>query len=488
MSFLNMYLKRRPEGASKAAIAIYAMLDYLQERGHTVIVDALIAEYKDQNAKLKLIASENHASLDVFLASGNWLSDKYAEGVPYARYYAGCENVDVVEQEAIDLAKKLFGAEHANVQPPSGVDANLLALMALLARRVQDPFLVEHGAKNLDELDSEAFESLRQKCSSQVILGMGLSSGGHLTHGMRANVMSRVARFENYHVGEDGFLDMDHVRALAKKHRPAIILAGYSAYPRKINFAAFRDICDEVGADLFVDMAHFAGLVAGKVFTGEYNPVPYADIVTSTTHKTLRGPRGGLILSRAELKPYLDKGCPMSMGGPLEHQIAAKAVCFKEALQPSFGVYAENVVKNARLLASYLQEEGVPITTGGTDNHMVVANVHHFGFTGRQIEKALTSANMTVNRNMIPKDTQGPWYTSGIRMGTAALTTRGMGDVEVKKIAGWFGSIVRSARKGESRADAEIPQPLLSDILKDLAAVTEQFLLYRELEAKEILR
>ncbi|MCL4130397.1 UNVERIFIED_CONTAM: hypothetical protein GTU68_051652 [Idotea baltica] len=363
-------------------------------------------ELENQRSQLKLIASENYASPAVLLAMGNWFSDKYAEGTPGHRFYAGCEYVDKVERLAADHAKALFGADYAYVQPHSGIDANLVAFWSILAHRVR-------------------------------MIGMALDAGGHLTHGFRPNISGKLFDQRSYTVNrETEMLDYDQVAATAREFKPLVIVAGYSAYPRKVNFAKMREIAEEVGATLMVDMAHFAGLVAGGVFTGDFDPIPNAHIVTSTTHKSLRGPRGGIVLSNEpDMVEFIDKGCPMVLGGPLSNVMAAKAVAFSEARQPEFKDYAQRVADNAVALAEGIAKRGGRIVTGGTDNHLVLVDVQPFGLTGRQAESSLEDAGVIVNRNSIPFDTNGAWYTSGIRLGTPALTTIGMDTSDMDDVA-----------------------------------------------------
>ncbi len=393
-------------------------------------------ELDNQRAQLKLIASENYASPATLLAMGNWLSDKYAEGTPGHRFYAGCEYVDQVETLAADHAKALFGADHAYVQPHSGIDANLVAYWAILAQRVEAPFLAEHGSRNVNALTDQDWEQLRQQFGNQRLIGMSLDAGGHLTHGFRPNISGKMFDQTSYGVDpETELVDYDAIAALAREVKPLVLVAGYSAYPRAINFATMREIADEVGATLMVDMAHFAGLVAGKVFTGDFDPVPHAQIVTTTTHKSLRGPRGGMVLCDDDLAEFVDKGCPMVLGGPMGHVMAAKAVAFAEARRPEFATYAQQIVDNAAALADGLTERGARMVTGGTDNHLALADVRPFGLTGRIAESALQDAGVIVNRNSIPNDPNGAWYTSGIRLGTPALTTLGMGTDEMDEVA-----------------------------------------------------
>lgn len=401
------------------------------------IAGAIRSELADQRATLKLIASENYASPAVLLTMGTWLSDKYAEGTVGRRMYAGCRNIDTVEQVAAEHAKALFGAPHAYVQPHSGIDANLVAFWAILAHRVEAPALAELGAGHVNDLTDEDWETLRQSLGNQRALGMSLDAGGHLTHGFRPNISGKMFHQASY--GTDPgteLLDYADVRARAREFRPLVLIAGYSAYPRKINFAIMREIADEVGATLMVDMAHFAGLVAGRVFTGEFDPVPYAHVTTTTTHKSLRGPRGGLVLCQPEYAEAVDRGCPLVLGGPLGHVIAAKAVALAEARQPTFRGYAQAVADNAVALAEGLMSRGARLVTGGTENHLVLLDVSTFGLTGRQAESALLDAGIVTNRNAIPRDPNGAWYTSGIRLGTPALTTRGFGTDDLDRVAG----------------------------------------------------
>jgi glycine hydroxymethyltransferase len=397
---------------------------------------SVVAELADQSTSLKMIASENFSSLAVQLAQGNLFTDKYAEGVPDHRFYAGCDNVDAVESLAARLACDLFGADHAYMQPHSGADANLVAYWAILEKRVQAPFMDEMGQTDPSKLNDTQWAELRTALGNQRLLGMNYYSGGHLTHGYRHNLSAKMFESAAYDVdAETGLIDYDAVRAQAQAFQPLVLLAGYSAYPRHIDFRAFREIADEVGAVLMVDMAHFAGLVAGKAFTGVNDPVAYADVVTTTTHKTLRGPRGGMVLCTQEFAEHVDRGCPMVLGGPLPHVIAAKAVALQEASGDDFRGYARSIVDNSEALAQACVDEGMTVATGGTDNHLMLLDVTPFGLTGRQAESALRAANVTLNRNSLPFDANGPWYTSGLRMGTPALTTRGMGKAEMIEIA-----------------------------------------------------
>ena len=366
------------------------------------IGDAMALELNRQQHKLELIASENIVSPAVMAAMGSVLTNKYAEGYPGKRYYGGCECVDIVENIAIERAKALFGAEYANVQPHSGSQANLAAYAAVL----------QPGDK---------------------VLGMSLAEGGHLTHGSPVNASGKIYDFIPYGVDENGFIDYDALRETAKREQPKMIVAGASAYPREIDFKRLREIADEVGALLLVDMAHIAGLIVAGV---HMNPVPYADIVTTTTHKTLRGPRGGLILAKAAYGPAINKAIfPGNQGGPLMHIIAAKAVCFGEALQPSFKAYGELIVKNCKALASGLMARGIDLVSGGTDNHLCLLDLRSVHLTGKELEHRLDEVGITTNKNAIPNDPEKPFVTSGLRLGTAALTTRGMNEQDMDKIA-----------------------------------------------------
>ena len=409
------------------------------------IAAATRSELADQRASLKLIASENYASLPVLMTMGTWFSDKYAEGTIGHRFYAGCQNVDTVESVAAEHARELFGAEYAYVQPHSGIDANLVAYWSILAHRVESPALQRLGAKNVNELSEDDWEALRRSFAEQRVMGMSLDVGGHLTHGFRPNISGKMFHQRSYGTNpETQLVDYDKLLADAREFKPLILVAGYSAYPRRLNFAKMREIADEVGATLFVDMAHFAGLVAGKVFTGEENPVPYAHILASTTHKSLRGPRGGFVLATAEYAPSVDRGCPMVLGGPLSHIMAAKAVAFAEARTDAFRSYSQAVADNARTLAEGLLKRGVTLVTGGTDNHLVLLDTASFGITGRQAESALLDSGIVTNRNSVPNDPNGAWYTTGVRIGTPALTSRGFGADEFEAVAEMIVDVLRN--------------------------------------------
>ncbi|MCW2934810.1 MAG: Glycine hydroxymethyltransferase [Actinomycetia bacterium] len=445
-----------PDSAKSVATAFSAGLEVIAAVEPDVAA-AISGELDNQRRQLKLIASENYASPAVLLAMGNWLSDKYAEGTIGSRFYAGCEYVDRVEALAAGHAKALFGADHAYVQPHSGIDANLVAFWAILARRVEEPALAAVGAKTVNDMTQADWESLRRAFNTQRMLGMALDAGGHLTHGFRHNISGKL--FEQASYGTDpqtGLIDYDALAAQARAFKPLILVAGYSAYPRTPNFAVLREIADSVGATLMVDMAHFAGLVAGGVLTGDLNPVPFADVVTSTTHKSLRGPRGGFVLCTEEYAPYVDKGCPMVLGGPLAHVMAAKAVAFAEARQPSFADYAARIVTNAAALAEGLLRRDVRLVSGGTSNHLVLADVaSSFGLTGRQAESALLDSGVVTNRNSIPRDPNGAWYTSGVRMGTPALTTLGFAAVEMDEVADIIATALRATTTATATAKAK---------------------------------
>lgn len=419
------------------------------------IAEATRQELADQRGSLKLIASENYASPAVLLTMGTWFSDKYAEGTIGHRFYAGCQNVDTVEALAAEHARELFGAEYAYVQPHSGIDANLTAYWAILAHRVEGPWLQNAGVKNMNDLSEADWERLRGELGNQRLLGMSLDAGGHLTHGFRPNISGKMFHQNQYGTDpETGLLDYDALAAKAREFKPLVIVAGYSAYPRRVNFAKMREIADEVGATLMVDMAHFAGLVAGKVFAGDEDPVPHAHVVTSTSHKSLRGPRGGFILATEEYASSVDRGCPMVLGGPLSHVMAAKAVAFAEARRPEFATYAQSIADNAKALAEGFLKRGIKLVTGGTDNHIVLLDVSPLGITGRQAESALLDAGVVTNRNSVPSDPNGAWYTSGIRLGTPALTTRGLGADEFDQVAELIVGVLKSTTPGTTSAGA----------------------------------
>ena len=392
-------------------------------------------ELDRQEDGIELIASENFASPAVIAAMGSVLTNKYAEGLPGKRYYGGCHFVDELESLCIERAKKLFGAEFANVQPHSGAQANMAVQLALLQ-------------------------------PGDCLMGMSLANGGHLSHGSPANISGKYYRAVSYDVNHTtGLIDYDEIRDLAKKNQPKLIIAGASAYPRAIDFKLFADIAHEVGAILMVDMAHIAGLVAGGA---HMSPVPYADIVTTTTHKTLRGPRGGLILAKEEYAKKLNSAVfPGTQGGPLEHVIAAKAVCLKEAMQPEFKAYAQNVVSNAKVMAQALLEEGFDLVTGGTDNHLMLADLRPMNITGKELQERCDANHITLNKNAIPGDPQKPSVTSGVRIGTAAATTRGLGAEEMKQIAH---CVALTARDFEGTAE---------EVKATVADICERFPLYK---------
>lgn len=386
--------------------------------------DAVAKELNRQRYNIELIASENIVSQAVLLAAGTVLTNKYAEGYPGKRYYGGCEYVDIVENIAIERAKKLFGAEHANVQPHSGANANLAAFFALVS-------------------------------PGDTVMGLNLAHGGHLSHGSPVNISGKYFNVVSYGVspGSEN-IDYDEMLAIAKECRPKLIIAGASAYSRVIDFAKVRAVADEAGAYLLVDMAHIAGLVAAGLHP---SPVPYADVVTTTTHKTLRGPRGGLILCKKEFAAQIDKAVfPGVQGGPLMHIIAAKAVAFGEALKPEFIQYQKNVVENARELCSALTEEGFRIVSGGTDNHLMLIDLRPFGITGKEMENRLDDVHITVNKNAIPGDTQKPSLAGGIRVGTPAVTTRGFGKPEMRRIAAWIKRVAVDFEESRQQIPREV--------------------------------
>jgi len=407
------------------------------------IYSAIQREAQRQHEHLELIASENFTSLAILEAQGSVLTNKYAEGYPGARWYGGCEFVDIAEQLAIERVKTLFGAEHANVQPHSGTQANLVVLYAMLQ-------------------------------PGDTILSMSLAHGGHLSHGHPKNFSGRFFKIVPYGVSQQTEqIDYDALEQLAKEHKPKLILAGYSAYPRVLDFARFRKIADAVGAMLLVDMAHFAGLVAAGVYP---NPVPYAEFVTSTTHKTLRGPRGGFILCRAQFAKAIDSALfPGNQGGPLMHVVAAKAVCFKEAMSDAFKTYQRQVVANAKALAAALAARGYRIVSGGTDNHLLLVDLTSKQLTGKEAQEVLGQAHITINKNAIPFDPLPPGKASGIRLGTPALTTRGMREPEMEQIAQLIDEVL------SHRTESSIIQ----SVTRKVAALADRFPLYPELRSRE---
>jgi len=477
-----------PQQQSRAAIAFLAALDHLDSCAPQISA-AILQELKDQRSHLKLIASENYSSLATQLAMGNLLTDKYAEGYAFHRFYAGCENVDTLEEIAQTELKQLFGCAHAYVQPHSGADANLVAFWSILVQQIQSKEIEKLGKKSPDELTEAEYEKIRHLMLNQKILGMSLNSGGHLTHGYRHNISSKMMQAFHYDVTPSTeLIDYDALARQARELKPTILLAGYSAHPRRINCAKMREIADDVGAVFMVDMAHFAGLVAGKVFQGDWNPIPFAHIVTSTSHKTLRGPRGGFVLCQKEYAEIVNKGCPLVLGGPLPHVIAAKAVSFKEANTPEFCRYARQIVDNAFSLGERLKQKGVRLVTDGTENHMVILDITRFGLTGRQAENALRQAHLTVNRNAIPFDLNGPWYTSGIRIGSPAATTLGMKESEMVEIADIIVAILSHAKPATvpatgqpSKTACTIDPVILSDCLSRVSNLLTQFPLYPEI-------
>jgi len=491
MDALHAYLDDKKD-VKAAMVAYVANLEEVAKVS-PLVAGRIVQELADQRTHLKLIASENFSSISVQGAMGNLLTDKYSEGYPYHRFYAGCDNVDAIEAFADEQACKLFGAEHAYMQPHSGADANLCAYWAILNTRIQMPALEELGETNPSHMTREDWNKLRAKLGNQRILGLDYYSGGHLTHGYRQNVSAQMFDAYSYTVDEKTrLLDYDAIEKLAMEIKPLILIAGYSAYPRKVNFKRMSEIAHKVGATFMVDMAHFAGLVAGKVFTGEYEPVAWADVVTTTTHKTLRGPRGGMILCKQEYADSVDKGCPLVIGGPLPQMMAAKAVALTEALEPSFKEYASKIVENARCLASELMLQGIPLDTDGTDNHLMLLDVRPFGLNGRQAEGALRECGITLNRNALPFDPNGPWYTSGLRIGTPAVTTLGMGKAEMKEIADVIALVLKHSRpavitKGEkagqeSKSNAHIDPEAKKEAYDRIQKLLGKFPLYPDLD------
>ena len=462
------------------------------------IAASLEGELESQRSKLKMIASENYCSGAVRACASSIVMDKYAEGYvdlekPQGhRYYSGCENVDKIEQLGMKWACELFGSEYAYLQPHSGSNANLIAYWSIINAKVMEPKIDEIcellGGAGLKEIPESLWEDIRHACGDQDLLAMSLDCGGHLTHGDRTNISSQLFRCHSYGVDpKTGLVDYDAIRRQALEIRPLILLAGFSAYPRNLNFKKFREIADECGAVLMVDFSHPMGLLAGKVLEGEYNPVPYADIITSTSHKTMRGPRSAFILSKNWLRPYLEKGCPLVQGGELPNMVAAKAICFKEAMSPEFQEYAHQTVKNSRALANKLVSEGIKVVTGGTDNHIILIDVSPLGLTGRQAEQILEDCGIVANRNSLPNDPNGAWYTSGIRLGTPALTTCGMKENEMELIGGFISKILKNAKpamtkKGiPSKAKAYTDENIKEEILDKVASLLKRYPPYKEI-------
>ena len=464
----------------------------LVNQSYPEVAKGILQELIDQRSHLKLIASENFSSFPVQVAMGNLLTDKYAEGYVNNRFYAGCDNVDDIEALAVKEVCELFEVEHAYVQPHSGADANLVAFWAILRQKIQAPMLEKLEKTNLLHLTKAEWDEIRIEMGNQRLLGLDLYSGGHLTHGYRHNVSAQMFDVHHYSVDADsGVLDYDQIRKLLHEVKPLIFLIGFSAYTRNINYELMRKYADEVGAVMMVDMAHFAGLVAGGAISGKYNPTKYADILTSTTHKTLRGPRGGLVLSTSEFADLVNKGCPHVLGGPLPHVMAAKAIAFKEAKEPEFKAYAHKIIENAKAFADALIKNGITVLTGGTDNHIIVANVGTLGLTGRQAESALRECGITLNRNTIPFDPEGPWFTSGLRFGTPALTTLGMGITQMEEIAEIVATVLKEVKpayiesKGiYSKAKYELSQSVIEDAKKQVAKILENHVLYPEIDVE----
>jgi glycine hydroxymethyltransferase len=480
-SLLARYLRDKdPATIPPGFLAYLANLECVA-RVAPEVARSIVRELADQRGNIKLIASENYSSLSTQCAMANLLTDKYAEGIPHHRFYAGCDNVDSIEDLANHRAKELFGAAHAYAQPHSGADANLVAFWAILRARVELAEMVKLlGVQGPDDLAAgdwyklthQQWGAVRSALGNQRLLGLDLASGGHLTHGYRLNASGKMFEAHGYTVDRDTFLlDYDAIERQAREIKPLILLAGFSAYSRSINYARMREIADKVGAVLMVDMAHFAGLVAGKVLEGEFDPIPHAQIVTTTTHKTLRGPRGGLVLTTPEFADAVDRGCPLVLGGPLPHVMAAKAVAFTEALRPEFAAYALKIVDNARALADAFNREGLSVVTGGTDNHLMVVDVAKtHGITGRQAEDAVRRCGITLNRNPVPFDANGPWYTSGLRFGTPAVTTLGMGKTEMAEIASVVALVLKNIQPGTTKSGGrDKAKYTLDDAIRDQA-------------------
>ncbi len=498
-SLLDRYLQSKDlSNVAPGFLAYLANLDTVA-RVSPEVVRSIVQELADQRSNIKLIASENYSSLATQCAMANLLTDKYAEGIPHHRFYAGCDNVDSIEDLAGQRACELFDAPHAYAQPHSGADANLVAFWAILRQKVELPSMAKIlgaedsasiAAGDWYKLTPDQWNEVRTALGNQRLLGLDLASGGHLTHGYRLNSSGKMFESYGYTVDRETYLlDYEAIERQALEVKPLVLIAGFSAYSRNIDYARMREIADRVGAVLMVDMAHFAGLVAGKVLTGNFNPVPFAHVVTTTTHKTLRGPRGGLVLTTPEFRDAVDRGCPLVLGGPLPHVMAAKAVAFTEALKPDFAVYAQKIVENARALAEAFVKNGLSVVTGGTENHLMVVDVAKtHGITGRQAEEAVRRCGITLNRNPIPFDPNGPWYTSGLRFGTPAVTTLGMGPAEMEEIASIVALVLGNIQPGTTKSgNREKSKFTLDDSVRDQArsrvdAMLASFPVYPEID------
>jgi len=488
MEILKDYLSASTGEFNAEMLTFVANIDMVAKKSPQ-IARGIVKELVDQRSYLKLIASENYCSPAVQSAMGNLLTDKYAEGFVGNRFYAGCDNVDEIESLASGEACKLFGCDHAYVQPHSGADANLVAFWAILRKKVQAPIMERLEKTNLLALSNDEWNEIRAELGNQKLLGMDLFCGGHLTHGYRYNVSGQMFDAHFYYVDkETGMLDYDDIRKRLREVKPLIFLLGFSAYTRNLDYSLLRQYADEVGAVMMVDMAHFAGLVAGGAISGKHNPVPYADVCTSTTHKTLRGPRGGMVLCKTEYAEYMDKGCPHVIGGPLPHVMAAKAIAFKEAGTGEFKAYAHKIIENSQALAASLIEKGLDVQTGGTDNHMILVSVDKMGLTGRQAEDALRECGLTLNRNAMPFDTNGPWYTSGLRFGTAAVTTLGMDKPQMLEIADIMAGVLKNIKPtftksgAKSKAKYTLDADIKADAIKRVKYILNEFVLYPEID------
>lgn len=426
-----------------------------------LVAEQIRKELEEQRKRAKCIASENYDSIPVLAAASSLTMSKYSEGTIGHRYYAGCEQVDAIEKLAADRAKELFGAEYAYVQPSSGSDANMIAYSAIVHYCEQDPYFKKNKPR---------------------LLSLDVNSGGHLTHSNPLNAVNRFFEVHTYTVNEEGWLDYDEIEKIALEVLPHVILVGYSAYPRKIDFERFQKITKKCSMILMCDMAHFSGLVAGKQFTGIYNPIPYCDIVTSTTQKTLRSGRGGIILAKECWAGWIDKACPMAHGGPLNNMVAAKAVGFAEALKPEFQEYAKQIIDNCKALADSLMENGIKLQTDGTDNHLLLINLINLGITGRQAESALLECNIVTNRNSIPNDPNGYWYTSGIRMGSAALTTRKFSTDDMKILGNLTAKVLKNIKPVEnSKARYTLDIRVKNEVIEGIEELMSKHPLYPEI-------
>lgn len=488
MTRLAYYLKNVPDNAqTSAGIAYLANLDHIAQAS-PLVADAIENEIRCQRSTLKLKPSENYSSLSVQLAMGNLLTDRYSERFIAGKPQLGTDNVHAIESLVIKKLQKLFKIENAYAYPHSGTDANMVAYWAILVHRIQNTEIERLGLKSSYYLDPQQHEKIRQQMVNQTIMGMSLNAGGHITHGSIHHMSSKMMRSVSYNVHpESQGIDYMALLKMAREQKPAILLAGYSAFSQRLNFAKLRSIADDVGAVLMVDMAHFSAFVATGLFKGDQNPVPFADVLTSTTHKTLRGPRGGFILCQNEYADVFSKGCPLVLSGPIPNMLAAKAVALEEADTEDFKRYTQKVLDNAQVLVDELLRQGIHIVSGGTQNHLFIIDLTPFNLTGRQAENAFAQVNIKLNRDPIPYDPLGPAFNSGIRLGTPALTTLGMSKDEMIRIAQLIVILLNNIKPicnengSISRTDTIVPRKIKEHIKDQVRELMHDFPLYPEI-------